>query len=87
MPEYGQFGLGHLAPRGCAVRLELLDRVQERRPRHRPPAGLPGHPAAGELTPGEIQRVDAIARRTEITAIRNNALVDVIAYPAELTDR
>ncbi|HEY9337941.1 MAG TPA: trypsin-like peptidase domain-containing protein [Kribbella sp.] len=30
---------------------------------------------------------DAIARRTEITAIRNNALVDVIAYPAELTDR
>ena len=30
---------------------------------------------------------DAIARRIEITAIRNNALVDVIAYPAELTDR
>ncbi|MFG1909958.1 hypothetical protein [Kribbella sp. NPDC048928] len=30
---------------------------------------------------------DAIARRTEITAIRNNALVGVIAYPAELTDR
>ncbi|GAA1584240.1 trypsin-like peptidase domain-containing protein [Kribbella hippodromi] len=30
---------------------------------------------------------DAIASRTEITAIRNNALVDVIAYPAELTDR
>ncbi len=29
---------------------------------------------------------DAIARRTEITAIRNNALVDVIAYPAELSD-
>ncbi|MBP2352701.1 S1-C subfamily serine protease [Kribbella aluminosa] len=29
---------------------------------------------------------DAIARRTELTAIRNNALVDVIAYPAELTD-
>jgi S1-C subfamily serine protease len=30
---------------------------------------------------------DAIARRTEITAIRNNALVDVIAHPTELTDR
>ncbi len=30
---------------------------------------------------------DAISRRTEITAIRNNALVDVIAHPTELTDR
>ena len=30
---------------------------------------------------------DAITRRTEITAIRNNALVDVIAHPTELTDR
>lgn len=30
---------------------------------------------------------EAIARRTEITAIRNNALVDVIAHPTELTDR
>ncbi|MEV0285233.1 MULTISPECIES: trypsin-like peptidase domain-containing protein [unclassified Kribbella] len=30
---------------------------------------------------------DAINRRTEITAIRNGALVDVVALPAELTDR
>ena len=30
---------------------------------------------------------DAIGRRTEITAIRNGALVDVVAAPAELTDR
>ncbi len=30
---------------------------------------------------------DAISRRTEITAIRNGALVDVVALPAELTDR
>ncbi|WP_433157693.1 S1C family serine protease [Kribbella sp. CA-247076] len=30
---------------------------------------------------------DAISRRTEITAIRNGALVDVVAFPAELTDR
>jgi S1-C subfamily serine protease len=30
---------------------------------------------------------DAIGRRTEITAIRNDALVDVIAHPTELTDR
>jgi len=30
---------------------------------------------------------DAISRRTEITAVRNNALVDVIAHPTELTDR
>ncbi|MFG1625964.1 S1C family serine protease [Kribbella sp. NPDC049227] len=30
---------------------------------------------------------DAIGRRTEITAIRNNALVDVVAHPTELTDR
>ncbi|TWD84441.1 S1-C subfamily serine protease [Kribbella amoyensis] len=30
---------------------------------------------------------DAIGRRTEITAIRNGALVDVVALPAELTDR
>jgi S1-C subfamily serine protease len=30
---------------------------------------------------------DAISRRTEITAIRNSALVDVIAHPTELTDR
>jgi hypothetical protein len=30
---------------------------------------------------------DAIGRRTEITAIRNGALVDVVAEPAELTDR
>jgi len=30
---------------------------------------------------------DAIGRRTEITAIRNDALVDVVAHPTELTDR
>jgi S1-C subfamily serine protease len=30
---------------------------------------------------------DAIGRRTEITAVRNGALVDVVAEPAELTDR
>jgi S1-C subfamily serine protease len=30
---------------------------------------------------------DAIGRRTEITAVRNGALVDVVALPAELTDR
>ena len=30
---------------------------------------------------------EAIGRRTEITAIRNGALVDVVAKPAELTDR
>jgi S1-C subfamily serine protease len=30
---------------------------------------------------------EAIGRRTEITAIRNGALVDVVANPAELTDR
>jgi S1-C subfamily serine protease len=30
---------------------------------------------------------DAIGRRTEVTAIRNGALVDVVAFPAELTDR
>ncbi|WP_246486387.1 S1C family serine protease [Kribbella qitaiheensis] len=30
---------------------------------------------------------EAIGRRTEITAIRNGALVDVVASPAELTDR
>jgi S1-C subfamily serine protease len=29
---------------------------------------------------------DAIGRRTEITAVRNGALVDVVALPAELTD-
>lgn len=29
---------------------------------------------------------DAIGRRTEITAVRNGALVDVVAEPAELTD-
>ncbi|NEA30831.1 trypsin-like peptidase domain-containing protein [Streptomyces sp. SID13031] len=29
---------------------------------------------------------DAIGRRTEITAVRNDALVDVVAEPAELTD-
>ena len=29
---------------------------------------------------------DAIGRRTEITAVRNGALVDVVAHPAELTD-
>jgi S1-C subfamily serine protease len=29
---------------------------------------------------------DAIGRRTEITAIRNDALVDVIALPTELSD-
>jgi S1-C subfamily serine protease len=30
---------------------------------------------------------NAISRRTEITAVRNGALVDVVAFPAELTDR
>jgi S1-C subfamily serine protease len=29
---------------------------------------------------------DAIGRRMEITAVRNGALVDVVAHPAELTD-
>jgi hypothetical protein len=29
---------------------------------------------------------EAIGRRTEVTALRNGALVDVVAMPAELRD-
>src|SRR6266508_516554 len=45
-----------------------------------------GEPLRDAQSLQRLMFADAIGRRTEITAIRNGALVDVVAVPAELSD-
>jgi S1-C subfamily serine protease len=45
-----------------------------------------GEPLRDAQSLQRLMFADAIGRRTEITAIRNNALVDVVTVPAELPD-